>query len=506
MSEPPKKPAVRPTPDEESIVQEISILLRDGRLDLGESVEEVARTLRINRRYIEAIENGHFEDLPGPVYAIGFIRSFGDHVGLDGEELVRRFKEASSSTKRPSELEFPEPIPESGVPGGAILFAGLVVAAVAYGGWYMMTEEDNILSDLVAPVPEEMADKTQVSEPDQAPSLTEESLVPVVEDSTSTQTDGETLVQQAETELEAAMDQPSEEIAEPPLAEENSTDSETLAESVEQAAEPVQETVEQAVEATEEAVESTEEAVTETAEVVTEQVSEPAEAVVETVEQVAEPTSEPEAPQSEEVEADPETPVSEPTAAEELNAAQLQQMQTGTIDAPTPEQASEPAPEPEPGPEPEPAPEPETAPAPESDPVSTSETTAGVPQSDEEVPNEPDATVAEPETPAEEPAPEPVQQASVEPNQVVIVAKEDSWVEVRDSSIDTVLMSRVLKSGERFEVPIGGSYELQTGNIGALEFYVGGEQLSSIGRDGEIGRNISLSADSLISRQGTSGR
>ena len=504
MVESSSPPAVRPTTDENSVVQEISILLRDGRLDLGESVEEVARTLRINRRYIEAIETGHFDTLPGSVYAIGFIRSFGDHVGLDGEDLVRRFKEASSSTKRPTELEFPEPIPESGVPGGAILFVGFFVAAFAYGGWYMLTEEDSIISDLVAPVPEELVESTEIiasemiSDGEMALNLENESPSPV--DDQSEPTSGEALVEQAETELEAALDEVVDEIAEPPLTE---TVTVTAAEAnVESVVEPVVESVtETTVDTVDETVEGS------------------AETIEGTVGEVAEQITVPEAmPGPAEVE-DPEPGIenaesgasedSEIAQAADLNAQQLQSMQTGMIDAPALETTTESVLTPESGPEPQS--EPVTAP--QSDVPESS-----VPEEDtefeevtqEEVAREEIASVTVDPNMVDEIESQPAAviagQDDVNPNQVVIVAREDSWVEVRDNSIDIVLLSRVMKTGERFEVPIGGNLELQTGNIGALEFFVGGEPLSAIGQDGEIGRNISLSASSLISRQGGSGR
>lgn len=498
-------PTVRPGTDEDSIVQEISILLRDGRLDMGESVEDVARTLRINRRYIDAIEDGRFDDLPGSVYAIGFIRSFGDHVGLDGEELVRRFKDGSSSTKRPSELEFPEPIPESGVPGGAVLFAGLLVAAVAYGGWYMMTEDDNILSDLVAPVPEELA---QTGQADQVSEAATNSLsldletppVPAVEE-TEAATDGDALVEQAETELEAAMADVSEEIAEPPLAE--NTTATTESDSVETA---VAETVEEVAEAAE-VVEDTEEAPVETTEQVEETITEAGnesntgEAPNQTVEAVDdEAVADEQADSTSEIEAD--------ESAADLNAAQLQALQTGMIDAPTPDApAQDTTPTVEADVE---TPEvPETTESTEIDEADESVETAETEEqsvADAESEENADQTGSTDTVAGDEPETDAVETASVNPNQVIIEALEDSWVEIRDIGIDVVLMSRVLKAGERYEVPVGGDYELQTGNIGALAFSVGGEPLSSIGRDGEIGRNISLGATSLINRQGGSGR
>jgi cytoskeletal protein RodZ len=62
--------------------------LRDARVTAGLSVVDVERDTRINRTYIEAIESGRFTDLPAPVYARGFVRSYARYLGLDPEAAV----------------------------------------------------------------------------------------------------------------------------------------------------------------------------------------------------------------------------------------------------------------------------------------------------------------------------------------------------------------------------------------------------------------------------------
>ncbi|MEX2373809.1 MAG: helix-turn-helix domain-containing protein [Dehalococcoidia bacterium] len=62
--------------------------LRDARTRAGLSFADVERDTRINRVYIEAIEDGRFEALPAPVYARGFARSYARYLGLDPEEAA----------------------------------------------------------------------------------------------------------------------------------------------------------------------------------------------------------------------------------------------------------------------------------------------------------------------------------------------------------------------------------------------------------------------------------
>ena len=109
----------------------VSTILREAREASGQSLEDVAHQSRISRKYLEALEEGRFGALPGNTYILGFIRTYADHMGLDGDELVIQYKRSSEGTTEKTKLDFPEPLPETGIPGGTILFAGIVVAVLA---------------------------------------------------------------------------------------------------------------------------------------------------------------------------------------------------------------------------------------------------------------------------------------------------------------------------------------------------------------------------------------
>ncbi len=134
-------------------VADISALLRASRIRRGEGLRDVADQLRIRFVHLEAIEEGRFNELPGNTYAIGFIRTYAEHLGLDGEEIVRRFKSMERGPSDDADLVFPAIIPEHGVPGGAIVMLGLLVAVVGYGSWYFLSSRDVVVSDIVQPVP-----------------------------------------------------------------------------------------------------------------------------------------------------------------------------------------------------------------------------------------------------------------------------------------------------------------------------------------------------------------
>jgi cytoskeleton protein RodZ len=90
--------------------------------------------------------------------------------------------------------------------------------------------------------------------------------------------------------------------------------------------------------------------------------------------------------------------------------------------------------------------------------------------------------------------------ASAAFHRIVLVARADSWVELRDAS-GASIYSRVLRKDERYEVPEKDGLTMMTGNAGGLEVLVDGQTVPALGGLGAVKRNISLDPDKL--RAGT---
>lgn len=132
--------------------------LKTARELMGKSVDEVAQHLRIRQPFLQALEDGRHKDLPGGAYAIGFLRTYAEFLGLDGEEMVRRFRaEAAGDLNPRSELVFPSPVSEGRIPGGAVLFLGLLLAGLAYGVWYFLSSRTTDVAEMVPPLPDRLA-------------------------------------------------------------------------------------------------------------------------------------------------------------------------------------------------------------------------------------------------------------------------------------------------------------------------------------------------------------
>lgn len=151
--------------------------LRAARLRLGWPLPDVAQELRIRLPYLEAIEDGRISDLPGAAYAIGFVRSYATVLGLDAAEVARRFRAEGHEVNRKPELTFPAPVPERGVPAGAVVLLGVVLAAGAYAAWYKFSA-DHRSDPGVSPVPERLAPLAERSTPSSTLSPQVASILP----------------------------------------------------------------------------------------------------------------------------------------------------------------------------------------------------------------------------------------------------------------------------------------------------------------------------------------
>ena len=67
-------------------------LLRNRRIQLNKSVEDIARSLYLSSAKVRALEEGDSEALEGEVYVIGYWRNYARLVGLDLEHAIRQYR------------------------------------------------------------------------------------------------------------------------------------------------------------------------------------------------------------------------------------------------------------------------------------------------------------------------------------------------------------------------------------------------------------------------------
>jgi len=130
--------------------------LRQQREALGLDLSQVAAALRIRPAYLAALEAGRLEELPAPVYAVGFLRAYADHLGLDGRIMLERFKREAAPFSAKPHLVFPILLGARSTPGKGVLLAALILSACAYGGWFYLSAGGGPRPQRVAEVPLEL--------------------------------------------------------------------------------------------------------------------------------------------------------------------------------------------------------------------------------------------------------------------------------------------------------------------------------------------------------------
>jgi cytoskeletal protein RodZ len=116
------------------------------------SLQQVEAATKIRGRYLQAIENDEWEQLPGDTYARAFIRTYGRYLGLDGDRLAeeqRRSRGAARPGERLPRVDpRPKPVARRRSPGRrwsvsprllaalvtALVVAALLVIGIATGG------------------------------------------------------------------------------------------------------------------------------------------------------------------------------------------------------------------------------------------------------------------------------------------------------------------------------------------------------------------------------------
>jgi cytoskeletal protein RodZ len=122
-------------------------VLRVARESRGLDLARVERDTKIRTRYLTALENGEYRDLPGSVYTKGFLRNYAHYLGLDPEYLTDLYRlEANGAVDR-AVASPPRPmrarraralVVTPGAIAWAILTVG-VLAFVAYLGYEFVT-------------------------------------------------------------------------------------------------------------------------------------------------------------------------------------------------------------------------------------------------------------------------------------------------------------------------------------------------------------------------------
>jgi cytoskeleton protein RodZ len=86
-------------------------LLKSERINKNLSVQQVALSLKLTLKIINAIEDGNLDNLPAKTFVRGFVKSYAQLLKLDSDVVLRQFQEEMGSTNPLPKVPPPMPKP-----------------------------------------------------------------------------------------------------------------------------------------------------------------------------------------------------------------------------------------------------------------------------------------------------------------------------------------------------------------------------------------------------------
>jgi transcriptional regulator with XRE-family HTH domain len=118
--------------------QRVGERLAAARKAQGLSLDDVVLRTRVPRRHLEMIEAGNHGALPAIPYSAGFVKTYGQTLGLDGAELARDFRQEVSQVEQVRYVPEPfQPADPARMPSRLLAFVALGVAILLAVGYML---------------------------------------------------------------------------------------------------------------------------------------------------------------------------------------------------------------------------------------------------------------------------------------------------------------------------------------------------------------------------------
>ncbi|AJF05998.1 helix-turn-helix domain-containing protein [Geoalkalibacter subterraneus] len=127
-------------------------ILKNRRRERQLSLDDVARQTRMRTAFLEALEEGRFEEFPAETYVKGFLRNYSEFLGLDSETLLDVYQQQRpavadvDSELRRIETGLVQPVQRSSPRRSLLLFlfiTVLILIGLAIG--YFLTQKPGVV-------------------------------------------------------------------------------------------------------------------------------------------------------------------------------------------------------------------------------------------------------------------------------------------------------------------------------------------------------------------------
>jgi cytoskeleton protein RodZ len=167
-------------------VASFGVRLKQEREKRAVTLDDISRSTKISTRMLRALEEEHFDQLPGGIFNKGFIRAYARCLGMDEDQAVADYLAAISPPGKNSESDEQAPVLEpppreqnpaaAGLPWGMFAVAILIVA-LGFAAWgYYSRESQKETPVSAAPAPN--ASPTAVADRSPAPPSSDSAAAP----------------------------------------------------------------------------------------------------------------------------------------------------------------------------------------------------------------------------------------------------------------------------------------------------------------------------------------
>lgn len=122
-------------------------ILKKARQVRGFDLDRVSKTLRISESYLDALESDDRGRMPEVVYTIGFLRTYSMFLGLNADEMVKRFKNQFAQAVSSETLLFPAPAPERSIPSTTLVTLASFLALLVLGAWLYLRPSPVVIDE-----------------------------------------------------------------------------------------------------------------------------------------------------------------------------------------------------------------------------------------------------------------------------------------------------------------------------------------------------------------------
>jgi cytoskeleton protein RodZ len=195
---------------ENAIVASLGAQLKQEREKQGLTLEQISLSTKIGTRMLRALEEEHFDQLPGGIFNKGFIRAYARCLHMDEERAIAEYMAATGTSTPANNSEEHDQMPvlelprekeqeASDLPWGIFAIV-LLLAAIGFAGWGLYSRESqksaSVSASPAASGPSAPAATGETSAPAQKPSEPVDSSAQPVDATTAVPAGGSTSSQQ----------------------------------------------------------------------------------------------------------------------------------------------------------------------------------------------------------------------------------------------------------------------------------------------------------------------